>query len=216
MILEYMVALSGGIDSTSVLYHLLKEKKKVLVLHIKLINREGRQKNETKAVQNILKWFDKYDMKTYEYLEMGFDYGNVDRLTRDNHVVGFMSGIVLSDVKYDSIHTFVHGTSKTDADYHDANHQRIRKLMTEEMMRAPGGLNIPYNPERQIIFAAPNLQKTKTQVMRELPKNLLQLCWYCRFPTPQNKVCGNCHTCRWVKRATREGIYVHSMSETTG
>ena len=199
-----MVALSGGIDSTSVLYQLLKAGEQVLVLHIRLRNREGREPYEAKAVQQILDWFRRTGLDTFEYLEMGFDYGDVTRLTSDTYVVGFMSGIVLSNVKYNSVKRILLTTSKTDAENPGIADQGLRKRITLETARAPGAEGVPFDPNREIAFEEPNLHKTKAQVMRELPPDLLALCWYCRFPTPDGTPCQKCHTCLDVRRGQAE------------
>ena len=60
--------------------------------------------------------------------------------------------------------------------------------------------NIVGLSNKAINYHYPLKGMTKKQVMEGLPKDLLELTWYCRTPK-NNNVCGNCITCKEVREA---------------
>ena len=49
----------------------------------------------------------------------------------------------------------------------------------------------------------PLINMDKIDVVRAIPRDLLDLCWYCRVPL-NNKKCGNCFTCKQVEESVEK------------
>ena len=185
-----LLSWSGGIDSTSCLWQLLRDGKEVLAHHVRLKNREGREPYEKQAVDAIFEWLRARKLSGgLTYHETGFDYGTVKRIVRDITIMGAVSGFVAAG--YPSIKTMVIAGSATDDRRRSIGVARERRRVLAETMAG-----------RSFEWIQPNKSKTKAQVMAEMPPDLLALCWYCRKPR-DGKPCGQCHTCREVTAGRR-------------
>lgn len=192
-----LIQLSGGIDSTYVLWKWLKENpNEFCVVHH--INFKGlsqdRVSEERMAVDRILKWLDSKGLNNYFYVENGFDYGNFTSSVYDVELCGFLAGVILYSPRWASVKNMIHSIY----DY-DSKREHKRK----ELMRITS--------QRDVESIYPLKNKEKWQVIMEMPEELLQLCWYCRNPKLEN-ICGECHTCIEVKRA-KEIIYQEKLKK---
>ena len=188
-----LVSWSGGIDSTSCLWQLLRDGVCVLAHHVELRSPDGRWRAEGPAVEAQRAWFAAHGMPIEYFKRTGFDYGDVAKYTRDINITAFTAGFILSG--YPSVTAAVISSSADDArrQESDAGIQARRKQLTEIMAG------------RSLEWLTPNLHKSKREVMAEMPPDLLALCWYCRKPlVEQGKCksrfvrCGHCRTCREV------------------
>lgn len=179
-----LLQLSGGIDSAFVLWEWLKNNPDeiCLVHHINLKNHEGRLEFEKIAVDNILKWFMNQGLNNFIYLESGFDYGTVNYIIKDVEICGLFLGIILRNPKWSGIEKILMPI------YEDINSAReIRKRKILDI--------VSYNKKVKIEYPLKGL--TKLDVINKIPKELLELTWYCRKPI--NKIlCGKCYTCNEV------------------
>jgi 7-cyano-7-deazaguanine synthase in queuosine biosynthesis len=183
-----IIQLSGGIDSAYVLYEWLKNNPNeyCLVHHIKLKNHEGRISMESKAVKSILKWLTDNGITNYIYLESGFDYGNLGFIIKDVEVCGFFLGVIIRNNKWTKIKEILMPIYKPEAGKRHTRAQNIRKMV---------GFNKKYI---EVKFPIKHLEKV--DVLKMIPKDLFELCWWCRTPVESN-VCGKCKTCKEVQDA---------------
>lgn len=179
-----IIQLSGGIDSAYCLYEWLKNNPEdyILVHHINLFNQEGRAKFEEKAVYDILKWLDENGLNRYIYLESTFDYGNIRYIIKDVEVCGFHIGMILRNKRWSSVNDVILPIYEPEM----ANRQkRAAKLI--KMVSLRKSLNL--------IYPIKNTKKKET--ISKMPKELYELCWFCRKPV-NNQPCKKCHTCKSV------------------
>lgn len=178
-----LIQLSGGIDSAYVLYKWLKENPNeyCLVHHINLINHEGRNKFEKKAVYDILAWLDENGLKNYFYLENTFDYGNLSFIIKDVEVCGFHIAVILRNPRWSSVKKVLLPIYNNETK-REKTRRGIIKLVT-------------YHKEVELIY--PLKETNKHEVMDVMPSELLKKCWYCRTPK-YDLPCGECKTCKEV------------------
>lgn len=186
-----LVSWSGGIDSTSCLWQLLRDGCSVLAHHVVLKTPEGRWEAESKAIKAQREWFARHGY-SFIYHETGFDYGTIRKFTRDINITAFTAGFVL--IGYPTVSKAVISSSADDE----------RRLGTDPAIQARRRQLTELMAGRQLGWLSPSIRKPKTQVMAEMPPDLLSLCWYCRRPR-EGKPCGQCRTCREVA-AGREAM----------
>ena len=179
-----LIQLSGGIDSAYVLWHWLKNNPNdiCLVHHINLINHEGRNSVESKAVKDILNYLEQSGMGNYIYLENTFDYGNLSFIIKDVEVCGFHLGLIIRNPRWHikEILLPIYG--------HETKREAVRRKLVDLV-----------SYQKKVLLTYPLMGRNKGDVMAEMPKELLNLCWYCR--TPKNsQPCGTCKTCKEVEK----------------
>ena len=185
-----LIQLSGGIDSAYVLYDWLKNNPNdiILVHHIKLINHEKRSKYEAVAVKKILEWLTGKGLSNFKYIESKFDYGGIVGIIKDVEVCNFFLGVILRAKRWSSICKIFMPIYKKENVSRQIRATKIRRLVSNQStISEKSGIEVIYPIEN----------KTKKEVMEKMPKELLELCWYCRkgSETP----CGKCITCEEVK-----------------
>jgi 7-cyano-7-deazaguanine synthase in queuosine biosynthesis len=184
---ETLIQLSGGIDSTYVLWKWLSENpdKLAAVHHINLKSIENRWSQELESVDKILKWLDSNGLKNYIYLENTFDYGNIPSTIYDVELCGFIAGFILRSVRFIE-------TNKTHLPIYGATTER------EERRRQV----LSFTAKREIECIYPLYGREKWEIIEELPEELMELTWYCRSPLNEKK-CGICFSCREVENSLR-------------
>jgi hypothetical protein len=193
--IDTALAFSGGIDSTYCLWKYLKENpdKTLLVHHVKMKNYEGRMMHEYAAVRNILNWLLKNNMSNFEYVESGFDYGGIDYLHNDIVATACFTGVILNDPAYKSVKYVIGTANKNEAwskSLEEVKKEK-RRTLRENLVRLIAQRN-------DIEYVYPIYDKWKSKLIKEMPKELFDLSWYCR--TPKNgKPCQECFTCKLVK-----------------
>ena len=187
---DTLLSFSSGFDSTAVAYDYLKRNpdKTLLLHHIKLKNWEGRLDYEYAAVQKILRWFKANGLNNYEYLESSFDYGTIRAIIKDYKVWSFFQGTILFHRK--NINYVLMGS-------HAASH--FGQPETEGEKARIRMVHYVAN-RKNIEFIYPLIKNTKADTLRMMPKELRDLCWYCRKPK-NGRVCGTCATCKTVNIA---------------
>src|SRR5690606_4019228 len=195
---DTLLLLSGGIDSAYCMWRALLEGRTLLVHHVHLTNREGRVAYEAQAVQRILDWMRGKGLDRVVYSDSAFDYGTVRHIVRDHGIWALWIGILLSDPKHRQIRHVIrpdHYDSARDgpdgAEMQRA-HRRYRNISFEVC-------------ERELVFEHPIQHMMKAEVVQAMPPDLLELCWYCRWPTRDGKPCHRCYTCKLVDPALRGG-----------
>jgi diphthamide synthase (EF-2-diphthine--ammonia ligase) len=178
---------SGGIDSTSVLYQLIHAGHEVVTLHIDICGAKGegtRWPAEQKAVKRIIEWFAK-EGHTFKHINGGRT--ELTGMWWDIEVTALHTGFnIRADKK---IEATTDSYSATDAVGGCMGRNMNRWALTEMVAL------------RKITWIKPNTQKSRTQVMKEMPVELLRLCHFCRSPIIEGenfKPCRKCHTCKWT------------------
>jgi len=186
MIYKTLINFSGGIDSLWCLWDYARRREPLLVHYCHLVNWTGRGDHELKAVQNALAWIDEYEPFDYKLIMTRFDYGNM-RIVQDKEVIGFLSGIILRDNRYPLQNLIISSNAQ------DVERMPYYIRSEADRLRLLEGVG-----RRRLRYLYPIMGKTKEQLMRELPRDLLDLAWFCRTPSKQGYPCGRCQTCTKV------------------
>lgn len=188
-----LVMLSGGIDSTAALWHVLNNPKRygqIHVHHIHMQNIEARWKAEAVAVKAILEYMRKHTSVEFTASE---SYINTPHLGRefmfDTEAISFITGYMTS--RDSQITKVVIGATGTDftRGVTDAV-KRGRKIHN-----AFHSENIDHNT---MVKEYPMSHLSKLQVHKTLPAELALLTWSCRTPVYLKGIpteCGKCKTC---------------------
>jgi 7-cyano-7-deazaguanine synthase in queuosine biosynthesis len=185
---EVLIAFSGGLDSTFILWqHLIENpNSKALVFHVELnTKREPRAERENMAVKEILKWFTENGLNNFEYIEgFKFDYGDFRRVTiKDIQIISMFKAIILKREKYNSITKIKFGWHRGEVNSEEINKGFRVKKMFEAL-----------EVNRKIEFLFPIEHLTRKDMVEKLPNDLLKLISSCRKPI-LNKPCKKCKTC---------------------
>lgn len=184
---DTLLMFSGGIDSTYVAYdYLINNPNKTLLMHhIHLINRENRAECERNSVKKILTYFQNHNITNYTYTESTFDYGSLPFIIYDIEIVAFIMYVILRN---------------------PANSRIDRILLPYYMNQSPfrykqhNGILATLNKSLNFIYPIKDMQKK--DVMDKLPKDLLDLTWFCRRPI-NNQPCNECITCKEISDISR-------------
>lgn len=180
----FLVNFSGGIDSANCTYNLLKEGCPLLVHHCIYHNRMHRGDEEKKATDSILKWFKDKGLDKFQYIESEISVSNFRYRLSDIELMGVLSA-GLARVRRNNISTIVINESLDDfrqSDFHIRHESRLSLIKT---------LCAPYG---HVGIMAPNKNRSRVDVIKDTPIELLKMCWYCR--NPQDGIrCARCKTC---------------------
>ena len=201
---QSLVLFSGGIDSTAILLWMLDNTDdEIEVHHIILKNKQNRYELEIQACDKIIEWMKK-NKRPFKYTESIIDLG-LEGGVLDMYVYMWLAGLKSME-RRGTLDRVVTGRLKP---FNDKILQR-RKNRTErveEMFRllvthsfdeeekipvtrnhksAPKisgvtrmeGINQTIYPE----LFKPLLKMTKEEVISLLPEELLEMCFYCRYP----------------------------------
>ncbi len=207
-----LVMLSGGIDSTAALWHVLnnaEEYGKIHVHHIHIQNIEKRWEVEAMAVKAIYEYLHKHVSVEFTTSESAINTPSFNRdFLYDVEVIGFMSGYMTSRDK--TITKLVLGATGYDWGRETASDVSARSRATHNA----------FHPEMKdhssSIKEFPNRELTKQQVYDTLPPDLAILTWSCRRPRfIEGKFveCGMCKTCR---EELRDLVRVEPVLEERG
>lgn len=182
-----MINFSGGIDSAYAVYDALKSKQSVLIHHCVLKSNTNRWAKEKKSVKYALDYFSNKGLNNYVYVESGFDYGKISYMIYDVELIGFLTGLVLRNPKYKSVDRVVVSVNANDPSARDINTPRRVKAnaLTDILM------------DRGVSFEYPYINITKEEMIKNLPKDLLEGLWWCRRPRGGQK-CGRCNPCKEI------------------
>jgi len=189
---DTMINLSGGVDSTYAAYKALSSGRSVLLHHCVLKSRTNRWSQEKKSVDHALKYFIRMGLDNYSYIETGFDYGKISYLIYDVELIGFLTGLVLRNPKYESVNEVIVSINSDDPSAKDL--QTDRRVRSNLLGNTVAG--------KEINFSYPYIGMTKKQMVQDTPVDLLKGLWWCRVPVGGNK-CGRCRPCREINALTK-------------
>jgi len=183
-----MVNISGGVDSVYAALKALQSGEKLLLHHCVLKSRTNRWQQEKRAVQEALSYFRKQGLTSFIYVETSFDYGKINYLIYDVELIGFLTGLVLRNPKYESVAKVIVSVNKDDPTGRDIN--TPRRVVSNALATTLLG-------DRKIDFVYPHINITKKDMIRDTPRPLLEKLWWCRTPRGNNP-CGTCKPCREI------------------
>lgn len=188
-----LVMLSGGIDSTAALWHVLNHPEtygEVHVHHIHIQNIEKRWQAEAIAVKNVLNYMRKHAKSPFVTSESTINtptFGT--NFMYDVEVMGFITGYMTS--RDPSFTKVVIAATATDFE-----------LGVESSVLRGKRAHNAFHPEEDDHSARikeyPHSHLTKAEVYKTMPPELAKLTWSCRTPRYVNGkpvACGRCKTC---------------------
>lgn len=189
-----LVMLSGGIDSTAALWHVLHHPEdygEVHVHHIHIQNFEARWKAEAEAVKDVLAYIKSHAPTPFTTSESTINTPSLaNNILYDVEVIGFVTGYMTS--RDPLITKVIIGATGTD----------FEMGVDGSVMRGKRMHNA-YHPEEKDHSARvkeyPHRDLSKADVYKTLPPELAMLTWSCRTPHYADGKpieCGRCKTCK--------------------
>jgi 7-cyano-7-deazaguanine synthase in queuosine biosynthesis len=191
-----LVMFSGGIDSTAMLVKLLTAGTDELrVHHIRMVNREARERAEQRAVEAIVAYA-RARYRPFRYSESGLDFSALEAIPIDYLSIAFVACQVAIDTP--GCNRIAVGTLAADTDIvnRTARQKRVFEVMYECYRARKLG-----EPRVEWIF--PVYDTPKAELAAALPQELLDLTWSCRRPVDGFRPCGTCKACK-----VRQGLRV--------
>lgn len=197
---------SGGLDSTAALLKLLTEDSDPLhVHHIRLRNRERRDRAEQDAVEAVIAWC-RGRYRPFRYSESVLDFSELEAIPIDYVCVAFAACQVAIDTP--DCRRIAVGILSTDLD-------EQRRRVSEAQRRVFDAMYACYRarklgrPDLEWIY--PVYGMTKAEVALALPPELRALAWSCRRPVHTAdggyRRCGQCKPClRRAEVSAQTGI----------
>jgi len=185
---------SGGLDSTYLAWKFLTQNKKIHLHHISIRNDTlFPWEVQDKACKKIIPYFKERGFN-FEYSESVFEFFGLRSVGYDIDLQLVCAQKVAQNLRPYKVDVCIGLTT------HDINRTptavqkipQIQDIWRPLLVRARvGGDNI--NTSIQFPLVDDNI--TKPEMIKDMPKDLLDLTWSCRTPA-DNKPCGSCHACR--------------------
>ena len=197
-----LVMLSGGVDSTFMLYHYLTQTEDAVhVHHISLrYPSEPRWPEEDAASRKIVEYC--REIRPFGYSESRFDLGFRRFVGRDSDTQLLVAAKVAPNLEGE-VHVAL-GWQYRDI---EATVQRRYDVSQKLWQALCDSMDAPFGERvsRKLLFPLYELKVAKREMIRLLPHELLRLTWSCRRPVRSengiSRVCGTCHACRDIAEA---------------
>src|SRR5690606_10814362 len=148
--LDCFLSYSGGLDSAFVLYLLLKKGRKVLVHHVRLTDKKGRQQNEYKAVRDTLRWLKSQNLPgDFIYKESKLDTSDHQTWPRDHFIWCWFTGCILYMERYRHINEVATGSHLNSFNTGETSLAHLKEVRTLY------GLVFPLLADRNVKFINP-------------------------------------------------------------
>lgn len=183
-----LIAFSGGIDSTYLLWKLLCETDDVILAHhIKIKNMEDRDRIETKQARSIAKYLEQ-NCRSFVYSESSVNHTNLSWYGYDVMTIAFEIGIRATSWLIDSNEAVDRWTmaSCLEEGGWPNRWKHVERCITSSCF--------PHKPPS--FYSLQPIKKIEQ--IKAMPDTLSELTWYCRHPKPTRsgyKTCGKCKTC---------------------
>lgn len=201
-----LVMLSGGIDSTAALWHVLNNPESygnIHVHHINIQNNEGRWRVESAAVNAIYEYLRSHLSTTFSTSESTINTPSFqNNFLYDAEIIGFITGYMTS--RDSSIKKVIIGATGTDWDRQDNISKTVER--SKSMHNAFYADSIDHSSS---VKEFPLRDMTKQEVYDSLPSDLALLTWSCRQPRIGNGrfiECGICKTCSDLQKLRRHNV----------
>jgi 7-cyano-7-deazaguanine synthase in queuosine biosynthesis len=187
---------SGGLDSTAMLVKLLAQSADELrVHHIHLVNREGRDRAESRAVKSIVAYL-RQRYRPFRYSESALDFSSLEAIPIDYLSIAFVACQVAIDTPGCTRIAVGSLASDTDIANRRARQTRVFEVMHECYRARKLG-------EPQVEWVFPVFETPKAELAAALPQELLDLTWSCRRPVEGIRPCLVCKACRAREQSLR-------------
>lgn len=194
-----LVMFSGGLDSTAMLVRLLTGSQKLRVHHIRMVNKEARERAEQRAVESIVAYC-RAHYREFRYSESGLDFAGLEAIPIDYLSIAFVACQVAIDTP--GCDRIAVGALATDTDI--VNRSARQKRVFEEMYACYRARKLG-EPRVEWIF--PVYDTPKAELAAALPQELLDLTWSCRRPVDGLRPCMVCKACK-----ARQGLRTPSTT----
>lgn len=186
---------SGGLDSTAMLHKLLTGSADALhVHHVRMVNRDGRDRAEQDAVEAILGWC-RGHCRPFRYSESTLDFAALAAIPIDYLAIAFAACQVAIDTP--GCNRIAVGTLAADLDEVKRKVSQAQRRVFEAMYACYRARKVG---EPRVEWIYPVYELSKAQVAALLPEPLRAAAWSCRRPvsTPDGgyRICGECKPCR--------------------
>src|SRR5512134_689247 len=159
--------LSGGIDSTAMLVKLLTASADELrVHHIRMVNREGRDRAESRAVEAIVAYC-RAHYRPFRYCESGLNFSELEAIPIDYLSIAFVACQVAIDTP--GCERVAVGSLASDTDIVNRSARQLG--------------------EPRVDWVYPVFDTPKAELAAALPQSLLDLTWSCRRPLEGLRPC---------------------------
>src|SRR5688572_16637835 len=180
---------SGGLDSTAMLVKLLVESPDPLrVHHIRMVNKEGRDRAEQRAVEAIVAHC-RSRYRPFRYSESALDFGSLEAIPIDYLSIAFVACQVAIDTPGCDRIAVAALSTDTDIANRSARQRRVFDAMYECYRARKLG-------EPRVEWLYPVLDIPKAELAAALPQELLDLTWSCRRPVDGLRLCLACKACK--------------------
>jgi 7-cyano-7-deazaguanine synthase in queuosine biosynthesis len=180
---------SGGLDSTAMLVKLLAGSADELrVHHIRMINREGRDRAEQRAVESIVSYC-RARYRPFGYSESALDFSGLQAIPIDYLAIAFVACQVAIDTPgCDRV-----AVAALAADTDIANRSARQRAVFDAMYQCYRARKLG---EPRVEWIYPVYDTPKDELAAALPQELLDLTWSCRRPLEGLRPCLVCKACR--------------------
>jgi 7-cyano-7-deazaguanine synthase in queuosine biosynthesis len=190
-----LVMFSGGLDSTAMLVKLLSETADELrVHHIRMANKEERDRAEQRAVEAIVVYCRRH-YRPFRYSESGLEFAELEAIPIDYLSIAFVACQVAIDTAGCTRVALGALAADTDIVNRTARQRRVFDAMYECYRARKLG-------EPQVEWIFPVYHAAKAGLAAALPPELLDLTWSCRRPVEGFRPCLVCKACK-----ARQGLH---------
>jgi 7-cyano-7-deazaguanine synthase in queuosine biosynthesis len=189
-----LILFSGGIDSTYLMYKALLEGNDVFFINNIIENNASQTTKEGEAIVQIVEWLkQRFPFQQIESCDFRMKFC-IEGFWMHSHMFGqpFMwlcsLGIVLQSInkKVDEIHYGLIARDDALSYIDDLKASFDALMMTKKTEKFKGKLKFPL------------IKYLKSEIIDELPKELLRLTSSCEYDT-NDKYCNHCHSCKTLK-----------------
>jgi 7-cyano-7-deazaguanine synthase in queuosine biosynthesis len=208
-----LVMFSGGLDSTAMLVKLLAEPREEMrdelrVHHIRMVNREGRDRAESRAVESIIAYC-RTHYRAFRTSESVLDFAELEAIPIDYLSIAFVAcQVAIETPGCDRIAVAALSTD-TDIANRSARQRRVFDAMYECYRARKLG-------EPRVEWLYPVYDTPKAELAAALPQELLDLTWSCRRPLEGLRPCLVCKACQARQGLRRPAAPAHNPATRGG
>lgn len=184
------LGLSGGLDSAYLAYRLLSAGHPLLIHHCAYRTHQNRWPHEETAYRAILEWLSDHGLTDWTLIRSEFaPCRSIPYWFLDYEYLFWIAGA----------HLRLHGKQRSRADIQHvivASHQESRRTFGDPTFDRIWA-TLERTAERPIKPLEPMKRYNRTQILADMPPDLMRLCWWCRTPK-DGQPCHACSTCKAV------------------
>lgn len=208
------LGISGGLDSAYLAYRLLSDGYRLLLHHTTYRTRQMRYPHEERAYLNVLGWlvdhgFDQFTVTKSEYeVNAGFTPEEMEIIGAqvESHTIYGWNLDFRYLVPEAGKHLHIWKPKNRKA-REDIRHVIIASHYESDIdLRKPEYASFVTAAEalagRKLVWLEPMKAYNRTQILADMPPDLIRLCWWCREPK-DGKPCHRCKTCEAVDPALK-------------